>query len=368
MAKVIRRVWKSRGATGRLEKHVAYGYSIGSGKARERCVRSEWQTETAALDALNRRLRERAAGQLGVRQERTLQALTAEYLQHKANQGKRSLQEDPRILTTRLVPAFGADRNVRTLTTAMIAQYERARLGQVSPFTVANELTVLRHMLRLAKKWGYLDHVPDIEMPKKPEWRQRFLDQDEIGRLLEACTESRNLYLSAIVTLAINTGMRKAEILGLEWTRVDLSTSRLTLYRTKSGKPRGIPVNRAVYDALVALEPDQGKRTGLVFKRRDGAAWGQIRTAFAGALTRAGIKGFRFHDLRHTAASHMVMRGASLKEVQEILGHSDLKMTLRYAHLSPAHLRGAVDRLDGLGMAPKGTHRPEAAVSRVSAT
>lgn len=142
--------------------------------------------------------------------------------------------------------------------------------------------------------------------------------------------------------------MRKAEILGLEWARVDLSTSRLTLYRTKSGKPRGIPINRAVYDALVALEPEQTRRAGLVFARRDGAAWGQIRSAFAKALERAGIKGFRFHDLRHTAASHLVMRGASLKDVQELRGHSDLKMTQRYAHLSPAHLRGAVDRLDGL--------------------
>jgi len=103
-----------------------------------------------------------------------------------------------------------------------------------------------------------------------------------------------------------------------------------------------------VYDALVALQPEPAQRQGLVFARRDGAAWGQIRTAFATALERAGIKAFRFHDLRHTAASHLVMRGASLKEVQEILGHSDFKMTLRYAHLSPAHLRSAVDRLDGL--------------------
>ena len=129
---------------------------------------------------------------------------------------------------------------------------------------------------------------------------------------------------------------------------MDLSTSRLTLYRTKSGKPRGIPINRAVYDALVALEPEQARREGLVFTRRDGAAWGQIRSAFAKALEREGIKGFRFHDLRHTAASHLVMRGASLKDVQELLGHSDLKMTQRYAHLSPDRLREAVDRMDGL--------------------
>ena len=142
--------------------------------------------------------------------------------------------------------------------------------------------------------------------------------------------------------------MRKAEILGLEWERVDFATARITLYQTKNGKPRGVPMNRAVYDALTALEPDAARRRGLLFHKRDDRRWGQIRTAFERAVARAKLPDFRFHDLRHTAASHLVMRGASLGDVKEILGHSDLKMTLRYAHLSPAHLRKAVDRLDGL--------------------
>jgi len=111
-----------------------------------------------------------------------------------------------------------------------------------------------------------------------------------------------------------------------------------------------------VYEALVALEPAANDREqGPVFRRRDGAEWGQVGTAFDGALRRAGIKGFRFHDLRHTCASWLVMRGAHLKDVQEILGHADLKTTMRYAHLSPAHLRGAVDRLDGLMEPTRGT-------------
>jgi integrase len=155
-----------------------------------------------------------------------------------------------------------------------------------------------------------------------------------------------------MVTLAVHTGMRKGEILGLEWERIDLSSARITLYRTKSGKPRGIPINRDVYESLLAVEPDPAKRTGLLFRKPDARAWGQIRRAFEGALAKAGIKDFRFHDLRHTAASHLVMRGATLRDVQEILGHADLKMTQRYAHLSPAHLRGAVERLEGLTATP----------------
>jgi integrase len=153
--------------------------------------------------------------------------------------------------------------------------------------------------------------------------------------------------------LALHTGMRKGEILGLEWERVDLASARIRLERTKSGEPRGVPVNRDVYEVLIALAPDPARRRGRVFPAGDDRRGSQIRTAFEAALTRAGITGFRFHDLRHTAASHLVMRGASLKDVQEILGHADLRMTNRYAHLSPTHLRGAVERLEGLTTAPE---------------
>ena len=318
----------------------------------ERRFSSEWQSEADALAALNERVKEIKDGRPVERRDVTLDQLTKEYLAHKEKQGKRSLREDRRIVNTRLLPALGRDTAVRKISETVIAQYEKKRTGEVSAYTIANELTVLRHMLRLARRWGYLDRVPDVELPKKPEGRRRFLDESEIKKLLDACRASRNPYLAVIVTIALNTGMRKAEILGLEWDRIDVSSARITLYETKSGKPRGIPFNRAVYDVLIALEPKADRRAGRLFARRDGSAWGQIRTAFATALKKAGITDFRFHDLRHTAASHMVMRGASLKEVQEVLGHHDFKMTLRYAHLSPAHLRGAVDRLEGLTPPP----------------
>src|SRR6266851_8243123 len=347
MADLLKRVWTSKGPLGRKVKKTSWGYTVQVNGKQERKFDAVW-TENDARDALSRRLKAIEAGRLTRPADATLAALADEYLSYKSNQQKRSLKEDRRIIKTRLLPAFGADLLLRRLSESLIAQYEKKRAGEVSAFTVSNELSVLRHMLRLGRKWGYVEQVPEIELPKKPEGRQRYLDEDEITRLLTACEESKNPYLRTIVTLALNTGMRKGEILGLAWEQVDLSTARLTLYKTKSGKPRGVPINRAVYEALVALEPDAKQRQGLLFKRHDGAAWGQIRTAFAVALKKAKIEGFRFHDLRHTAASHMVMRGATLKKVQEILGHSDFKMTLRYAHLSPSHLRGAVDRLDGL--------------------
>jgi integrase len=136
--------------------------------------------------------------------------------------------------------------------------------------------------------------------------------------------------------------------------------ARVELHQTKNGKPRGIPLNRVCVEVLTTLEPGPAQRVGPVFKTRDGIAWGQMRTAFESACTRAGILQCRFHDLRHTAASHMVMRGRSLQEVKEVLGHSDFRMTLRYAHLSPKHQRSAVEALDGLTPLPGARHTPTA--------
>jgi integrase len=227
----------------------------------------------------------------------------------------------------------------------------------VSVYTVSNELSILRHALRIARRRGYLAQIPDFAMPTKPEGRQRYLDADEIKRLLAACATSKNPYLSTIVQFALHLGLRKEELMSLTWERCDLSTGRMTVYMTKSGKPRGIPMNGDVYQILVALEPETDKRVGFLFHRKDRARWGAIRTAFRKALDRAEIKGFRFHDLRHTCGSWLAMNGATLIEIKEILGHADIKTTLRSAHLSPGHLRGAVARLEGLTTPQQTAHK-----------
>jgi integrase len=210
----------------------------------------------------------------------------------------------------------------------------------VTPATVNRELALLRHLLRLAEEWGYIAKAPRVRMGKESEGRLRFLSEDEAVRLLDRCRTSQNPYLSAIVTLALNTGMRRGEILGVTWERVDTARGVLLIDRTKSGRRREIPKNRAVYDALSALPGS--KVEGLVFRKANGAAWGSIRTAFERACVEAKVVDFRFHDLRHTCASWLVMRSRSLKEVQALLDHETFAMTLRYAHLSPERLRSAV--------------------------
>jgi integrase len=174
-----------------------------------------------------------------------------EYLAHKANEKKRSVDGDALILKRKILPAFGAETRLRKITREDIARFTKARLEQevrpghkVKAGTVANELSVFRHLLRLAQEWGYVAEVPKVKLPKRSEGRLRYLQPDEIARLLEACPESRNPHLGVIVVIALNIGMRRGEILGLEgsgWTwppRGSRSTAPSPASRGASGSTR----------------------------------------------------------------------------------------------------------------------------------
>jgi integrase len=147
-------------------------------------------------------------------------------------------------------------------------------------------------------------------------------------------------HLAPVVLLAINTGLRRGELLALEWNDINLDARMLTVRRenAKSGKQRHVPLNVEAMNALTQWAA-QGACSGSVFKVSS------IKSAWCTLLTSAGIADFRFHDLRHHFASRLVMAGVDLNTVRELLGHADLSMTLRYAHLAPEHLAAAVERL-----------------------
>jgi integrase len=213
----------------------------------------------------------------------------------------------------------------------------------VAVATVNRALAALRHLLRIAwKKWGVIPQVPFIELMKEPPGLTRFLDEQEIARLMIACASTaRSPVLAGIVTIALNSGMRRGEILGLTWDRVDFSRGVLVLEadHTKSGKGREIPMTQAVNNLLAAMpEP----RTGRVFPISS------IDESYRMALRDAQITGVNFHSLRHSFASHFMQRGGNLNDLREILGHSNMRMTIRYAHLSPGHLRGQMERMNGI--------------------
>jgi integrase len=340
MASVIKRTWTSRGPTGHRVKKVAWGYTAQINGKQERKFSADW-TKDQAGDALAARILERDTA-AAPPPPKTFGQLAEDYLAFKRAKGKRSVAEDERHLG-HLIAAFGQDTPVNAITAQRIAQHDRDRATAIStrlkrpvtPATINRELALLRHMLRLAEEWGYIARAPRIRLGKEPEGRIRWLEVDEERRLLGACRTSQNRQLAAIVTIAIETGMRAGEIMGLTWERVDLSRGVFRLERTKSGRRREVPMRQGVYDLLATLP---GHREGRLWRE------GRIRTAFENAVGTAKLDDFTFHDCRHHFASWFMMRGGSLQALREILGHRDIKLTLRYAHLSPGHLRTEIEK------------------------
>jgi integrase len=253
---------------------------------------------------------------------------------------KRTLTEDERILG-HLKEHFGKYTALAEITASRISEYKGHRLTAVTGATVNRALALLRHLLRLAhEEWEVLDAVPRIRLEKESEGRLRWLTPEDATRLLDVCRESRNTDLLDLVEFALFTGMRRGEVLGLTWERVDRARGVVLVDITKNGRRREVPLNSRA-DAVLARRGS--KSTGLVFGSR---RWDHFRTAWDLAVQRAKLVDFHFHDLRHTFASWAVQRGATLQEVKDLLGHSSLAMVMRYAHLSPEHLRNAVARLD----------------------
>jgi integrase len=184
----------------------------------------------------------------------------------------------------------------------------------------------------------------------EPEGVIRFLSDEERAALLNECKErSHDLY--TIVVLALSTGARRNEILTLTWKDVDMKTGLLTFPKTKNGSVRRVPITGLALQLVRQIAADRKLKdaNGLVFPGRTKPTQHKpiaIENIFKAALKSAQIKNFRFHDLRHSAASYLVMAGVDMRTVAEILGHSDLKMTQRYAHLSREHVSNAVGKLD----------------------
>jgi integrase len=218
----------------------------------------------------------------------------------------------------------------------------------LAPASVNRRLACLKHMLTKGYDWELLskdtlDRLRRVKLQRENNRRLRFLSVDEIWRVLAAADPG----LRPVLICALNTGCRKDEILELTWDRVDLKHGFIRLHETKNGEARDVPINATLAECLRGLVRHLG--TDYVFVNpQTGRRWYDPKRAFSRALRKAKISDFRFHDLRHTFASHMVMNGADLTTVSRLLGHKSLTMTLRYAHLAPDHLQAAVGILDGL--------------------
>ena len=221
-------------------------------------------------------------------------------------------------------------------------------------------LSTLKHMFTKAVDWEMVeaDVLKRIRKVKqlREDKRLRFLSIKEAQGLVSVCTD----HLRPIVITALNTGMRKGEILKLRWDQVDMQHGFILLEKTKNGERREIPINKSLKTVFHSLR----RRIDVAYVFYDEKRlkpYEDIKHSFTTALSQAKIKDFHFHDLRHTFASHMIMAGIDLVAVKELLGHKDIKMTLRYAHLAPAHKRKAVNILDALLTTPATAQLPPTA-------
>lgn len=248
------------------------------------------------------------------------------------------------------------DYTLADLTPALIAEH-RDLLSRETTYrgTVRTPATVNRYLAALSvacnialKEWGWLNANPvsKVAKLKEPRGRVRFLSDEEREALLTACRESDSPDLYVAVVLALSTGARRMEILGARWPQVDFNRATVTLEETKNGERRLLPLTG--HALALVRERSKVRRidSDLIFPNGTGNEPINLRHAFEKALERAKIEDFRWHDLRHSAASYLAMNGATLAEIAEVLGHKTLQMVKRYAHLSEAHTATVVGRMN----------------------
>ena len=224
---------------------------------------------------------------------------------------------------------------------------ESAPRGNIrSPATVVRYMAALSHAFTIAvNEWQWLEDSPmrKVKKPKESNGRVRWLDDEERVKLLTACKESPNSMLYLCVILALSSGMRQAELMGLKWQDVNLKDGYLILHETKNGDRRRVPLSGLGLVLLQEYAKIRRIDTPLLFpSERNPQKPIDLRKAFANAMTVAQITDFKWHDLRHCTASYLAMNGASLAEIAEVLGHKTLSMVKRYAHLSDGHVSNVV--------------------------
>lgn len=288
------------------------------------------------IERLDERLGFRKSGQ----GERVLfEKFADDFLEEYCKQNKRSWQRDEFSLNS--LKEFFKGETLQSLGPEKIERFKAKRKAEVSPATVNRELACLKTMFSKAVEWGRTEKNPAAKVKKFREnpGRERILSPEEARRLIECAAPS----IRPVLILALNTGMRRTEILSLKWRDVDFAKSFILIEDSKSGKSRKVPMNTFVYRILKELPRTSPEH--IFFNPETNDHVKDIKTGFRAACRRAEIRGLRLHDLRHTAASKMIEAGADLVTVSKILGHSSIQMTMRYAHPTPENMRLAVGRL-----------------------
>lgn len=243
------------------------------------------------------------------------------------------------------------------ITPSLLSKYKDILANEPSPKpkngkTTRSGATVNRYMACLSivltkavKEWEWLDENPMFKVSKKQETRGRvrYLSENEKTRLLNECAKiSQELYI--VVLIAISTGARYSEITNLKWQNIDFKNKQFHFLNTKNGEDRGVPIADIVLNEIKKFSKVRKMNSDYIFANNNGKII-YFRNAFSRAVNAAKINDFRFHDLRHTAASYLAMNGASLLDIADILGHKTLQMVKRYSHLTKKHTSELINRV-----------------------
>ncbi|MFC1522918.1 tyrosine-type recombinase/integrase [Elusimicrobiota bacterium] len=260
------------------------------------------------------------------------------YAKRKRNFANEASAHRAHLYVLKVSKAFG-NRTLNMISTLDILEYlNKLQAKPCSPATVNRNLAIIKSVFNRAIEWDKfygLNPTTKIKKMHEDNKRLRFLTKEEITRLLSVCPEK----LSPVVITALMTGMRKQEILDLRWENIDLRQGVAYVLKSKSGRSREIPIASKLKQLLLFLNP---KTEGFVFE----ISYKNVRDYFNTAVKMAGIRNFRFHDLRHTFASHFIMKTSDLPALQKILGHASPQMTQRYAHLARGHLADNMARFE----------------------
>jgi len=270
----------------------------------------------------------------------TLPELGNRYIEY-AKVHKRSWKRDVQMLGN--LQAFFGPSKLRDITALRVEEYQQARVKDVCPATSNREMALLKHMFNMAERWGQHHGANPVRLVKfLPENNLRFetLSEEQEERLLMASPP----YLREMILFAINTGLRTSDIFNLQWMEVDIEQRRLKKIVKKSDKPLSLPLNETAFGIIEArLAVQQGPY--VFYSPLTGDRFKDVKGALLAAVKRAGLPKITWHMFRHTFASRLTRDGVDVVTVKDLLGHSDISTTMRYAHSNDEAKRRAVQKL-----------------------
>ena len=320
-------------------------YRDRQGKRIQRLIKNatNWQE---ALEGLKNAVLREHYRECGVEEEKQpikLKEFTELFIENYSKVNKQSWKDDQERL--QWINGLFGDVALNEISPIHIEKLKSRKLKEgVTRTTVNHYLKTLKRMFNIAIAWGYTDKNPVKGIKfysEKDAQRDRVLTREEEDRLLGVASER----LRPILIVALNTGMRKGEILRLKWQDIDLENRIILVKQTKSGKPRTLPINSRLLDELMWLKKRNRKSQCLFTNSKTGGPLKTIRRSFDAACRDAKLQNFRFHDLRRTFGSRLALAGVDLNRIKELLGHASLKTTEIYLHAELKDIREAVEVL-----------------------